>query len=202
MDEEQKFEVVEEFRAFYSESEKDKKFRGSIGSRHKRVYLFHGVGGTGKSSLIVALANHYNLNICYVDLKMSDPNNMEVILLDLPKPPIVVHENIRASMFQGFKSESKQEGFLMNNLFKLLDSLTSRRGFISIMTTNDLPELQGSSSELIYEGRVDKMIELEYITEEQVAKMFCRITGSTNQNLSPELAADFDQFFHGKKIIH
>lgn len=46
------------------------------------------------------------------------------------------------------------------------------------------------------------MIEFKYITEEQAAKMFCHNTGSTNQNLCPELAADFGQLFHGKKMVY
>ncbi|KAK8900805.1 hypothetical protein QC760_010569 [Botrytis cinerea] len=139
---------------------------------------------------------------CDVDLKKHDPEDLDTILSDLPKLSIVVHEDISASTFQGLKCESKQEGFPVYDLLRLFASPTFLEGFITIMTTNYLQEIQEFSPELIREGRVGKMIEFKQITEKEAAKMFRRITSPNDENLSPELGAKFRKLFRVKKITH
>ena len=90
----------------------------------------------------------------------------------------------------------------MYDLLRLFASPTFLEGFITIMTTNYLQEIQEFSPELIREGRVGKMIEFKQITEKEAAKMFRRITSPNDENLSPELGAKFRKLFRVKKITH
>ncbi|KAJ8058588.1 hypothetical protein OCU04_012764 [Sclerotinia nivalis] len=205
MDKIQKDEIVGEFQTFYSASEEDKEFHEKIGSKHKRVYLFHGVAGTGKTSLIVALANFFNLNVCFINLKKHDPEDLSTILQNLPASSMVVYEDIRPSTFQEYNAESRQEGFPLSVFLNLLDGPTSPEGYISIITTNYLQELHDFSSELIREGRMDKEMEFKHITDEQATDMFHAITNPINQELNPEsleLGKKFGRLFYEKKVKH
>lgn len=63
------------------------------GLPYKKTFILHGVGGTGKTSLIKALAGHYNLNICRINLSMMSDSSLEHALATGPKKAMFLIED-------------------------------------------------------------------------------------------------------------
>ncbi len=74
-------------------------FRGSRewyeqrGLPYKLSLMLHGIPGTGKSSLIKALASHFNMNLCVMQINMMTDNSIERALTTVPANSIVVIED-------------------------------------------------------------------------------------------------------------
>lgn len=204
MDERQRDEISDEFKRFYLDTKEEAEWRAIVGLKHKRAYLFHGIPGTGKSSLILALASAHNLNICNIDLRRYDPDDLKVVLRGLPKFSMVVYEDIRPSTFQEYKS--KKEGFPLSVFLNLLDGISSPEGYISVITTNYIEELNLFSKELVREGRINKKVNFTYITQAQAVKMFYTITSANKTQKSAsecsELAEEFGRLIPEGKFKH
>uniref|UniRef100_A0A0E0EC38 AAA+ ATPase domain-containing protein n=1 Tax=Oryza meridionalis TaxID=40149 RepID=A0A0E0EC38_9ORYZ len=72
---------------------KRKDYYRRIGKAWKRGYLLHGPPGTGKSSLVAAMANYLRFNI--FDLSQVHLNsNLQRLLIDMPNRSILVIEDI------------------------------------------------------------------------------------------------------------
>uniref|UniRef100_A0A0E0LLC2 AAA+ ATPase domain-containing protein n=1 Tax=Oryza punctata TaxID=4537 RepID=A0A0E0LLC2_ORYPU len=66
-----------------------------IGKAWKRGYLLHGPPGTGKSSLVAAMANHLRYNLYDLDLSHASSNlTLQWLLLAMPNRSILVIEDI------------------------------------------------------------------------------------------------------------
>ncbi|APA08978.1 hypothetical protein SS1G_08022 [Sclerotinia sclerotiorum 1980 UF-70] len=204
MDEMQKDEINREFNLFYSDTEKEEEYLAKLGLKHKRAYLFHGICGTGKSSLAIALATSYNLNVCSVDLKRYDPEDLKVVLRGVPKRSVVIYEDIRPSTFREYGSQ--EEGFPLSTFLNLLDGVASPEGHISIITTNYLKELDEFSHELLREGRINRKINFTWITQDQAATMFIIAMWIPEAHYNREdiskLASEFGQLIPEGKITH
>jgi len=92
MDERLKEEIIGDLNTFV----KSKEYYRKIGKARKRGYLIHGPPGTGKSSLIAAMANHLNYSIH--DLDLQDDNFLtsydirSVLLHHLDKTILVIKD--------------------------------------------------------------------------------------------------------------
>ncbi|CCD42622.1 hypothetical protein BofuT4_P074240.1 [Botrytis cinerea T4] len=206
MDSDVKQRIFGKFDTFYLEKNEDTKLYEELGSKHKLMCLLHGESGTGKTSLITALAHHYRLNLCWVNLQKHDEEELKLILQRVPKSSITVLEDIKPSTFRDHKPES-DEGFPLSTFLNILDGIISPEGNIIIMTTNYFQELQDFSTELLREGRVDEAIKFTYIGEEQAKSMFHVYTNLDTE--STELASEsleqgnrFGKLLDGKEIRH
>lgn len=61
-----KQELVSDLQDFFDEATEE--FYYQNGTPYRRIYLFHGPAGTGKTSLSIAIASHYDLPLFVVDL--------------------------------------------------------------------------------------------------------------------------------------
>jgi chaperone BCS1 len=91
MDCELKMALMEDLSNFV----KGKEFYRRTGKAWKRGYLLHGPPGTGKSSLIAAMANHLNYDIYDLDLTAVQFNStLKSLLLGMSNRSILVVEDI------------------------------------------------------------------------------------------------------------
>jgi hypothetical protein len=91
MDPDLKQHIIEDLNLFKSRKE----FYNRVGRAWKRGYLLNGPPGTGKSSLIAAMANHLKFDI--YDLQLTDihnDNELRSILLKTNNRSIVVIEDV------------------------------------------------------------------------------------------------------------
>merc|ERR1711972_324647 len=141
------------------------------GIPYKRSYLFYGVPGSGKSSLIQALAAKYDRNLAFVQPshpKMTD-ESFKNCIQSAPDNSLIVLEDIDA-LFNKDRSKKNQACPLtFSGLLNGLDGVGNPDGQIFIMTTNFVDRLDNA---LIRSGRVDLHIEFPLATDEQLMKMF------------------------------
>jgi chaperone BCS1 len=151
----------------FMDSEKEYKNRGTP---YRRGYLLHGPPGTGKSSLVYALAGKLDVSLCVLtlsDKEMSDEEFMNR-LAAVPKNSIILLEDIdvaipsekRRSELEVQKRRQEQQGqynnysgsLTMSGILNGIDGVTTADSQILIMTTNHKENLD---SALIRAGRYE-----------------------------------------------
>lgn len=153
----------------------------------RRSYLLHGPPGTGKTSLIIALARELGLSVYFLNLSSCYADNvLQNAFMSVGQRSILVIEDIdaatkevtvappngpRAPSSAGGPDEFQYSGITLSGLLQALDGITSREGRITVMTTNHPERLE---PRLVRAGRVDVWRELGYATRDQAAAMYRR----------------------------
>ncbi|CAD5324411.1 unnamed protein product [Arabidopsis thaliana] len=179
MDPKKKEEILNDLAAFSNGKEYYKK----IGKAWKRGYLLHGPPGTGKSTMIAAMANHLNYSIYDLELT-AIRNNSELrkLLTATSSKSIIVIEdidcsldltgkrkkekNLMTSREDGEQGTEEDKSFVtLSGLLNFIDGIWSACGQerIIIFTTNHFEKLDPA---LIRRGRMDMHIELSYCSFE------------------------------------
>ncbi|XP_020159396.1 AAA-ATPase At3g28600 [Aegilops tauschii subsp. strangulata] len=155
-----------------------------IGKAWKRGYLLHGPPGTGKSTMIAAMANYLKYDIYDIELTTLETNSdLRKLFIETTGKSIIVIEDIdcsidltgsRATMLPpppahddaaegGYdKSGGKRRNILtLSGLLNFIDGLWSAHSGerIIVFTTNHLDKLDPA---LIRRGRMDMHIEMSY----------------------------------------
>jgi mitochondrial chaperone BCS1 len=131
----------------------------------RRGYLLYGPPGTGKSSLIQAIASHYDRQLVSLSLTDMDDSALLRAWSEITATSIVALEDID-SVFSGRKPLGELS---FSALLNTLDGAGAVEGSITILTTNHREQLDPA---LIRPGRCDREFELGYLSTETCAKMF------------------------------
>lgn len=143
---------------------KNEKRYNQLGIPYKRNYLFEGIPGTGKTSLILALASKYKMNIGIISLnKELDDYTFMKSISNIPKDTILVLEDI-----DGLFDEDKQNSLTFSGVLNTLDGLGRQDRLIIIMTTNHLNRLNNA---LKRAGRIDYKLHFDYCKPNQIRMM-------------------------------
>jgi len=141
------------------------------GIPYKRCYMFWGVPGTGKTSLITALAGRFRRNVCFLSAhhpKFTD-EALKSALSRVPSRAIVVLEDIDSLFDKDRKSNNGNNPLTFTGLLNAVDGIGEHRGTIFVMTTNYIDRLD---SALIRAGRVDMKVEFKHADDYQLAEYF------------------------------
>lgn len=140
------------------------------GQPWRRGYLFHGPPGCGKTSLIFALASHFDLPLFPVHLS-SIWNDGALIRAMAEAPPgaIILIEDIDAAFNADRTSRNEKSDLTFAGLLNALDGVASQEGRILVMTTNHLDRLDPA---LIREGRIDVREEIGPLCMESAKSLF------------------------------
>ncbi|KAL0334710.1 UNVERIFIED_CONTAM: protein HYPER-SENSITIVITY-RELATED 4 [Sesamum radiatum] len=169
MDEEIKKTIIDDLDRFLERKE----FYRKVGKAWKRGYLLFGPPGTGKSSLIAAMANYLHFDV--YDLELTDlrcNSDLRRLLISTANRSILVVEDIDASidLSDRKRASPKQSppSFHQNQgpkarLLNFMDGLWSSCGDerIIIFTTNHKEKLDPA---LLRPGRMDVHIHMSYCT--------------------------------------
>lgn len=197
MDHSKKVEVMEDLTAF----RKAKEYHSKVGKAWKRGYLLHGPPGTGKSTMIGAMANFLKYDVYDLDLtSINDNAELRKLFLDTTDKSIIVIEDIDAIEVElttkrkgkeaaegkddkhvviELSGKNKDKGKVtLSGLLSFVDGLWSACGSerIFVFTTNHVDRLDPA---LIRRGRMDRHIEMSYCRFEafkMLAKSYLDIT--------------------------
>jgi len=185
--EEQKKRAVDDVEKFLSKG--TRRYYAEHGIPYKRAYLFWGVPGTGKTSLIQALAGKYKRHLCFMqptDPKFTD-DMLKSAVAAAPQRSLIVFEDIDALFTKGRENRGKS-AVTFSGLLNALDGVGMPEGQIFILTTNFREQLDAA---LIRNGRVDVHVEFQHISDEQCKEMFRRFFKK-----DAELADEFVERLH------
>ena len=173
---------------------------------YKRNYLFYGNPGTGKTSLIFALASELNYDIKLIDLgSFSDLNSLLYQVYNCSSNTFLVFEDIDA-MSTKFEERKKEEVVKESNkdvpiidepssnakelslsiLLNLLDGLYTKEGMITFFTTNHIDKLD---SAFLRDGRMDYKLEMTDLDNRTINNILEKKTGKKldikNKTINP-----------------
>jgi hypothetical protein len=119
----------------------------------KRVHLFHGPPGSGKSSTVVALASLFGLNVAQLAITTDlDSGKLSRLFQNVPDKTCVLLEDVDALFVERHAETQVSFSALLN----ALDGIATKRGLVVFMTSNHLPKLDPA---LVRAGRVDCLVE-------------------------------------------
>ena len=160
---EEKDKIVNDIQQFVNDEETFRKYA----IPYKRSYLLEGPPGTGKSSIIYALASHFNLNIG-IFKTTTEKNSFESAYKTLPANTILLIEDIEHCITDDRKK------FGINDLLNVMDGVIVKNRLLTFVTTNHIEQLP---KVMLRPGRIDMIIHFTYICKEQIIKIhstFCK----------------------------
>lgn len=171
-----------------------RKFYTQRGIPYRRGYLLHGPAGTGKTSLSIALAGLFGLELYLIHVPSVEGDaELERLFTALPPQCFVLLEDIdavgiknRGSFNQDHDGEAvgdeddddnSQSGYrrtsvTLSCLLNVLDGVAPQEGRIVLMTSNFAERLDRA---LVRPGRIDRKIFLGNISPRSAELMFKRM---------------------------
>lgn len=183
----QKADIIADMEKFLAPATRSRYMK--LGINHKRVYLLEGIPGSGKTSLITALASKFNFNIALISFvpKMTDVDLLRLLrsLNDTyednsssdneskKKQTIMVFEDIDCIFKERKSHDESKNNITFSGILNALDGITSNENLICFITTNYKRHLD---SALLRPGRIDYIMQFDYSTKEQIQDIFCDFT--------------------------
>lgn len=142
-----------------------------------RGYMFYGPPGTGKTSLVKALANHFNLDLWYISISdLSAESSLLSLIGGVGPRSMLLLEDIDTIKITHDRDSSDSGKISTGSLLNVLDGVATPHGLITVMTTNRFDILDPA---LKRAGRMDLIEELAYPTKSTVREMFKHFFGET-----------------------
>jgi hypothetical protein len=132
--------------------------------------VLHGPPGTGKTSVILALANEFNLRVHIPDAAtLQSGKNLLEAISTVPKNSLLVIEDMDTIAASAKRTgEHKDTSHVLSMLLNGLDGIVTPHGLIVIITTNHIENIDPA---LLRPGRIDHNIEMTYLTQANLLDM-------------------------------
>lgn len=160
--------LLADLQRFYAARER----YAQLGIPWRRGYLLFGPPGTGKTSLVTALASELRLNVCTLSLAspvVSD-EKIHTLLAGVPQRSLLLIEDVDA-FFRQRDAAHAQVRLSFSGFLNALDGVATQEGSVLFMTTNHAEQLDPA---LIRAGRIDERIQLGLCNEDQLRRLFLK----------------------------
>jgi len=150
------------------------------GIPYKTGIALHGPPGTGKSSIIKAIASDLNRDLYIININEVSDSGLKNLLSSVDPQSIIAIEDIdsvNSALNRNDDKPSKNKGSIefnklsLTGLLNVLDGISSPSDIITIITTNHIDKLDPA---LLRPGRVDLSIELSEITDVEIKSYIAR----------------------------
>jgi len=193
----EKEELIEDVARF----QRSKQRYEELGVPYHRGYLFHGLPGTGKTSLVSALAAHFGLSIYVINLGDFNDRTLMSAVNQVPANSVLLFEDIdcmRGSQSRqganassgeagnpnpGTKENAAMNGVTLSGLLNVLDGFHAPNAVLFVMTTNHVEKLDAA---LLRPGRVDYKLFLGKASELQKAELYRRFFAGASEREARE----------------
>jgi chaperone BCS1 len=165
----------------------DKQWYIENGIPYKLGILLHGMPGCGKTSLIKALASHYNKSVFTININIMTDKSLEDAISKVHKDSFILIEDFDSSnavskrervqaavnKANNVLSEEKEsthhtsdyDMLSLSGVLNAIDGIGSLHENIIFMTTNDIEKIDPA---ILRKGRCDMTIELPYLTDVEI----------------------------------
>jgi len=186
------------------------------GIPYKKIFILHGIPGTGKTSLIKSLAGFYGKNLCLINISSMTDSSFEAALYSVPENSFIVIEDFDSTSAVKSRDDSANpfsdiKPLSLSGILNSLDGIVSLNDKLIFLTTNVLDKID---SALLRKGRVDHIFELKALTHYEIVEyiqlmfpdnmipeniVFPDILGCDIQSLYLEYHNDFNGFIDSLK---
>lgn len=165
--------LIEEIIAAIEQFKADEKWYYDMGIPYRLGILASGPPGSGKSSLISAVASHFHLDLATVNLMNSslDDDDLMGVLSEVPATATVLMEDIDCVFTERQKTEDNESKLSFSGLLNAIDGVAATEGRILWMTTNHPEKLDPA---LIRPGRADLHFHVGAPDSGQACRLFQR----------------------------
>lgn len=140
-----------------------------IGLPWHRGYLLYGCPGSGKTSLVRALASHLGIDLYVVSIPgIRDDQTLTNLLSSVQPRSALLIEDIDTVQVAKNRDVKKLEGVSMSGLLNALDGVGTPHGLITFLTSNHRSRLDKA---LLRPGRCDRTFKIGYVDDDQLARM-------------------------------
>src|SRR5581483_10396533 len=145
-----------------------------LGIPYRRGYLLAGPPGTGKSSLIVAVASRFDLPIYSVPLRGTDMTGQRLatLLANCRKPSLIALEDLDCLKIATSRKSETNDGLTTADLLNVIDGIGANEDRLLFMTANHPETLDAA---LTRAGRVDRKFYLDYASDDELRSLYDRI---------------------------
>jgi chaperone BCS1 len=172
---EQMHRIVHDLERFYE----NKDLYARRGTPHRRGYQFRGQPGTGKTSLIFALASHFEKPVMMINLAniggdsafmnaITEAGNDCFIVIEDIDSIGVTHDRDKIEDKSELKDEQNKGTLTLAGILNAIDGIASPEGRVLFITSNHAEVLDPA---LVRPGRIDMNEEIEPLTEDLALRM-------------------------------
>lgn len=159
-----------------------------LGVPYHRGYLFYGPPGSGKTSIVSALAGHFGISIYAINLTDFNDKSLLKAINDVPTKSLILFEDIdcmktgrarpdeegaakEARAPNGSTEAQDRLGVTLSGLLNVLDGFSAPENMLFVMTTNKIDVLDRA---LLRPGRIDYKLFFGGVLEEQKIELYRR----------------------------
>jgi len=187
--EEKKNNIINRLDKFY----KSKSMYDKYCVPYKRIHLFHGEPGTGKTSTIIALASYFRKNVAKLTITPQvNSQHIEALFKSVIPDTFLILEDVD-SLFNN-RDANTGTGFDFSTLLNCMDGITTVQSLVIFMTTNHVTKLDPA---FMRPGRIDLSVEFSAPSRE--------VLHDCLKSLAPQYSHEHEQFLDTtpiKNIAH